>query len=220
MPARIAASSSSGSSVGPAAITFWLPPPSARNWMNLTPRSGSSWRSTITSSGASLRNAWTCSSSNCANRTGASSARTTPRSACARAVLTWSENPGSVEISAARRLRSFMLLRWRTPLLDEPEDLVQGTARAGGGRAGRIGDEARDDRVVHPVVPLHEHQGDVGELDGLLPGLGNLDRIPEGDLDHPRAVHPVLGIRVDHTVGHRSEEHTSELQSQSNLVCR
>src|SRR5688572_29146453 len=203
MPARIAASSSSGSSVGPAAITFWLPPPSARNWMNLTPRSGSSWRSTITSSGASLRSAWTCSSSNWANRTGASSARTTPRSACARAVLTWSENPGSVEISAARRLRSFMVLRWRTPLLDEPEDLVERTSGAGGGRAGRVRDEACDDRVVHPIVTLDEHQRDVRELDGLLPGLGDLDRIPERDLDHPRAVHPVGRVRVHHAVGRR-----------------
>src|SRR2546430_9756105 len=26
--------------------------------------------------------------------------------------------------------------------------------------------------------------------------------------------------RLEHLVGHRSEEHTSELQSQSNLVCR
>src|SRR5205085_4391506 len=47
------------------------------------------------------------------------------------------------------------------------------------------------------------------------------------DADVP---HPGLGVRVGHLVGHldvdvvamtyRSEEHTSELQSQSNLVCR
>src|SRR2546427_5144648 len=31
---------------------------------------------------------------------------------------------------------------------------------------------------------------------------------------------PMIGGLADHYLGHRSEEHTSELQSQSNLVCR
>src|SRR2546430_11852606 len=31
---------------------------------------------------------------------------------------------------------------------------------------------------------------------------------------------PLIRIETDRRLGHRSEEHTSELQSQSNLVCR
>src|SRR2546430_12887698 len=40
---------------------------------------------------------------------------------------------------------------------------------------------------------------------------------------HRQAVHPVrqrANLHVDSRAGGRSEEHTSELQSQSNLVCR
>src|SRR2546430_7144715 len=40
-------------------------------------------------------------------------------------------------------------------------------------------------------------------------------------LEPPRDVgHARLGVRLLQEIGYRSEEHTSELQSQSNLVCR
>src|SRR2546427_7712983 len=46
---------------------------------------------------------------------------------------------------------------------------------------------------------------------GLAPVVG-------GEVEHPRE--PSAVRRGAHAVAHRSEEHTSELQSQSNLVCR
>src|SRR5688500_764642 len=196
MPARTAASSSSGTRSGPAAITFWLPAFSEMNWMNLTPRSGSSDRSTMTISGPSCRSALTCSSSNLANLTGDSSASTTPNSERARAVLTWSEKPGSVEISAARRLRSFMSLRcghYATALLDEPQLLDQGASRSPG--AGRLCEvhEPGHDRVVPALLILHEDDRDVVELEPR-PTVVYQARIEERHECNPSARLPI-GIR-------------------------
>src|SRR2546430_9140179 len=58
---------------------------------------------------------------------------------------------------------------------------------------------------------------------GLLGASGALAR-PGSARGHPRGVDPRGGVRPDRApvgrVQYRSEEHTSELQSQSNLVCR
>src|SRR2546430_8584685 len=62
------------------------------------------------------------------------------------------------------------------------------------------------------------------KLDRLAPALG----IPLGELREPLGPHPDVGDLIgedelDGEITHvrmRSEEHTSELQSQSNLVCR
>src|SRR2546427_9303092 len=65
---------------------------------------------------------------------------------------------------------------------------------------------ARFVRITDPNLPI----GIPGASEGL-------------DLDAVVAIHsrPVLGTaEIDSVVGERSEEHTSELQSQSNLVCR
>src|SRR2546427_8810202 len=48
-------------------------------------------------------------------------------------------------------------------------------------------------------------------------------RPPAGETRHEHAHHPLakrLGVAVRQCLHRRSEEHTSELQSQSNLVCR
>src|SRR2546427_2075379 len=50
-------------------------------------------------------------------------------------------------------------------------------------------------------------------------GLGNLSVHPSEQRLVPRAV-GAFGIRQSREIPERSEEHTSELQSQSNLVCR
>src|SRR5688572_5924247 len=193
MPARTAASSSSGTRSGPAAITFWLPAFSEMNWMNLTPRSGSSDRSTMTISGPSCRSALTCSSSNLANLTGDSSASTTPNSERARAVLTWSEKPGSVEISAARRLRSFMSLRcghYATALLDEPQLLDQGACYlAFAGALGEV-EEPSNHRLMAVLLILDEDHGQVVELE-LRPPVVRETGIEQRHVRDPGAGFPV-----------------------------
>src|SRR5688572_24820105 len=59
---------------------------------------------------------------------------------------------------------------------------------------------------------------DVGAFAPFAPGLvsDNLD----GVADEIQAAAGEIGDRAGLLVQHRSEEHTSELQSQSNLVCR
>src|SRR5688500_2102323 len=162
--------------------------------MNLTPRSGSSWRSTITSSGLSLRSDWTWSSSSWAKRTGDSSARTTPRSARASAVLTWSENPGSVEISAARRLRSFIWFR-SVGSFHEPEGLDQRAGVVVRARAlGEI-EEPRHHRLVAILLVLDEDHREVVELELRLAGAP-LGRIEERHDGHPRARLPLGIVRI------------------------
>src|SRR2546427_2472569 len=44
--------------------------------------------------------------------------------------------------------------------------------------------------------------------------------VPEPPREPDRAVIAPVGVTGERQAGHRSEEHTSELQSQSNLVCR
>src|SRR2546430_9235063 len=70
--------------------------------------------------------------------------------------------------------------------------------------AGKLGEVGPGHR---PAVPLHRLQNlcrDLSFVKGIPP-------VPRNLLERPRQV------RIPK---HRSEEHTSELQSQSNLVCR
>src|SRR2546427_3929282 len=57
-----------------------------------------------------------------------------------------------------------------------------------------------------------------------LVGMGESDKAPAGSyrfVDHARYLDGWFdALRLDRSVTLRSEEHTSELQSQSNLVCR
>src|SRR5688572_30890204 len=70
---------------------------------------------------------------------------------------------------------------------------------------------ALDNHVDHPVF-----QQKLGSLK-LVRQL-----LLDGLFDHPRPGKPDQSLRFgnDDVAKHRSEEHTSELQSQSNLVCR
>src|SRR2546430_5187798 len=70
-------------------------------------------------------------------------------------------------------------------------------------RAGRI--ELLD--RIEDVCGIGPHEGVPSVLDGLDP----LRLVAEGDARDPEEIRLLLD---------RSEEHTSELQSQSNLVCR
>src|SRR2546430_3126798 len=65
--------------------------------------------------------------------------------------------------------------------------------------------------TLFPYTTLFRSQGELGELvrDGKLAEPGLLG-------EFVAETHAV----VEHPERHRSEEHTSELQSQSNLVCR
>src|SRR5688572_31131266 len=77
--------------------------------------------------------------------------------------------------------------------------------------------------TLFPYTTLFRSQGAgaavEGEDDGRLVGVGDL-RSRRGDDAEPRdVVGEVLNGLPQHAQA-RSEEHTSELQSQSNLVCR
>src|SRR2546430_14195168 len=63
-------------------------------------------------------------------------------------------------------------------------------------------------KVLHAVSRRVEHHG-------LAPHVGDLTRSGCEEAELPRVGAQVHGLAVG-----RSEEHTSELQSQSNLVCR
>src|SRR2546427_8001762 len=70
-------------------------------------------------------------------------------------------------------------------------------------------------------VDVEHHRLDLVAL--LVEIAGVLDALGPGDVAHVhQAVDPLLHADEDAEVGDvaRSEEHTSELQSQSNLVCR
>src|SRR5256886_11877958 len=82
-----------------------------------------------------------------------------------------------------------------------------------------------------PAVVVHaERLGATGERDAIEPGLDDRERgaalcVLERELDQRRGLGRVVhggvdGVGVPAIREVRSEEHTSELQSQSNLVCR
>src|SRR2546430_3542391 len=64
-------------------------------------------------------------------------------------------------------------------------------------------------------------EGEPGRVEQLSrrERLEALGRLPLRRRDAPAAPERILPV-AHHRVPHRSEEHTSELQSQSNLVCR
>src|SRR2546430_8045464 len=71
--------------------------------------------------------------------------------------------------------------------------------------------------TLFPYTTLFRSRGGAGRT--ALPSL----RGPSRDRLHPRAAGRLSGraqVRHRRAGGTRSEEHTSELQSQSNLVCR
>src|SRR5688572_31693577 len=80
--------------------------------------------------------------------------------------------------------------------------------------------------TLFPYTTLFRSDGlDRGEAPRGPPDRRVVDRVPPGEplpgLDGPRRRGADLGLRVLQVDPHaRSEEHTSELQSQSNLVCR
>src|SRR2546430_9228856 len=60
-------------------------------------------------------------------------------------------------------------------------------------------------------------------LDGGLRGVAAVDGVPHHGADDPESLHAAPNLCWTNTAAApytRSEEHTSELQSQSNLVCR
>src|SRR5256885_12018911 len=61
---------------------------------------------------------------------------------------------------------------------------------------------------------------DFGEGEGLLPGKGKSPN-PKGEASQRLRANPYdVGVEGESRQGRRSEEHTSELQSPCNLVCR
>src|SRR2546430_3438638 len=67
--------------------------------------------------------------------------------------------------------------------------------------------------TLFPYTTLFRSEGQPQGADGIGPRLGGLDA-------HRRALHAAHLRRRGDAGFYRSEEHTSELQSQSNLVCR
>src|SRR5688572_32026053 len=77
--------------------------------------------------------------------------------------------------------------------------------------------------TLFPYTTLFRSRGEFRDPDELSRSIGARDRA--GQLDDPRPVRThflgvVLRVLRPPNVPARSEEHTSELQSQSNLVCR
>src|SRR2546427_7620351 len=106
-------------------------------------------------------------------------------------------------------------------------DPIGGTSRAHAGRAGAAPQLARGDphcasshRPADAVLHLHDLRADVRDTSTRLqPRSAPELRDAAGtrvDVRHPA----VRQMAEQRDVAHRSEEHTSELQSQSNLVCR
>src|SRR2546427_8663218 len=75
---------------------------------------------------------------------------------------------------------------------------------------------------LHDALPIWVHRPRGAAARGRrrrrrLPPQG---RRQPGGPRHRRRELPARRVRLEQTRDHRSEEHTSELQSQSNLVCR
>src|SRR2546430_3284824 len=90
----------------------------------------------------------------------------------------------------------------------------------------RFSSRQRDDAFGQSMLALRTSLGlTQGELAHRLGVSGRAVRQWEGGLSYPKAEHlqhlMTLAVRASaFPPGRRSEEHTSELQSQSNLVCR
>src|SRR6266567_8276919 len=96
--------------------------------------------------------------------------------------------------------------------------------RAGGGGVRGRGDRSLDRHGIDPGRPTVAYVGRITRQKGLpvlLRAAQLLDPDVQLVLCAGQADTEELGAEVTRLVGHlRSEEHTSELQSQSNLVCR
>src|SRR5690606_40494209 len=85
------------------------------------------------------------------------------------------------------------------------------TSRDGPGRLARIW-------VLRPRIPYH---GDVGLRGEKRPSrLSRVRVIFAGSASCASADRPRVMVTSSRSYTHRSEEHTSELQSRENLVCR
>src|SRR5256885_9941399 len=73
----------------------------------------------------------------------------------------------------------------------------------------------RSPRLVHPLVERVDHR--VGRLRVVAQAL--LEQTGQRR-EHERAIDALLVHELEPRTGLRSEEHTSELQSPCNLVCR
>src|SRR3989475_7564350 len=79
--------------------------------------------------------------------------------------------------------------------------------------------EASDGRAA--VELAREHEPDVAVLDIMMPLLNGIDAARQIVEARPGIqVVMLTALEQERLVTERSEEHTSELQSQSNLVCR
>src|SRR2546430_4429049 len=75
--------------------------------------------------------------------------------------------------------------------------------------------------TLFPYTTLFRSGQAMLEASVYEPGSGQLLSASFLDYGMPRADHfPHLDVEMREMIGARSEEHTSELQSQSNLVCR
>src|SRR5205085_6675268 len=92
--------------------------------------------------------------------------------------------------------------------------LVRGAALASSGRQG----QRRADRARRQALRLPEG-GSFHQARGLEPPEASPDRVTLNLRDHGRLRSARLWVDLL-IIRTRSEEHTSELQSQSNLVCR
>src|SRR5688572_32037085 len=71
---------------------------------------------------------------------------------------------------------------------------------------------------LHDALPIWEHSGPGGRHPTPSPRPGATPASHRGCA--PNRGQPPVGGSLRPTLSRRSEEHTSELQSQSNLVCR
>src|SRR5206468_6604115 len=69
-------------------------------------------------------------------------------------------------------------------------------------------------RRVNGEARLSQRLGNTNEVDTVF--AGRIDAVNDED----RRIRPLSPIHIDRNAGMRSEEHTSELQSRSELVCR
>src|SRR6266446_5931739 len=80
----------------------------------------------------------------------------------------------------------------------------------------------RSGRMRHVLSALVQNQpGVLAHVSGMLGSRGfNIDSLAVGETEDPQLSRMTFVVHGDDGVLERSEEHTSELQSPCNLVCR
>src|SRR5690606_17009430 len=128
---------------------------------------------------------------------------------------------GRVERDADdRRLREVQEEALRTDVLAVLEDVL--VVRVVRQVLGAAEDLAEPALLLAPLDLLLREQ-DLGVRDARPAGLGvehDLDQLVGDDVQYPGEVFGIEAQRFRPVVDVRSEEHTSELQSRENLVCR